>query len=190
MKPDHYADIILRSDAGVTIPVIAAQVMRVLHTCFQARPDTYALAFPEMKFGEDPKLGRVLRLFAGSQSEVEHALDQVENDDRLKPFALIGRIRQVPADYDGGWVTYQRYRIPARRGKSPTHQEKRLRLRAKKLDEARLLPYLILKSTSTQQTFSLIIEQQKHVLALSRDGTPDVYGLSRKEAPVFLPTLG
>jgi len=196
MKPDHYADIKL---SGKTIPVIAAKVARLLHTLMAEHPDTYALAFPGMKIGtqagEQPQIGSMIRLFASSTDAVEQALDRLElemltdSTQNTAPPIHTGRVRTVPADYRGPWVTYHRFRIPARRGKSEQHQEKRLRLRAKRIQEARVLPYLILQSASTRQTFSLIIQPQEHSIKTDSTGIPDGYGFSSKESPLYLPKL-
>jgi CRISPR-associated endoribonuclease Cas6/Csy4 subtype I-F len=190
MQPDYYADLTLRSAAGVTVPVIASAVMQILHSVFTENPNRYALAFPAMKMGDAPTPGHILRLFSESRDEIETASDRIEQNTRLSPFVITGRIRRTPEQYEGEWVEYQRYRVPARRGKSEEHQEKRLRLRAKRLEEARNLPYFLLSSASTQQSFSIMIQQHIYPSRIEPTGSTDSYGLSRKEAPLLLPRLG
>ncbi|HQT42538.1 MAG TPA: type I-F CRISPR-associated endoribonuclease Cas6/Csy4 [Halothiobacillus sp.] len=200
MKPDHYADIEL---SGKSIPAIAAKVVQRLHPFMSEHKDTYALAFPGirvgMESGEQPRIGGCVRLFANSREAIEQALDHLEigivsgsdfvTEKQLSPLIHIGRVRKVPDDYDGTWVTYHRFRIPSRRGKSEQHQEKRLKLRSRRLQESRVLPYLILQSASTRQTFSLIIQSQEHKVGTGITGILDGYGFSSKEAPVYLPSL-
>jgi len=190
MRPDYYADLTLRSAAGVTVPVIASAVMQILHSVFTENPNRYALAFPTMKTGDTPTPGHILRLFSESRDEIEAACDRIEQNTRLNAFVITGRIRRAPEQYEGEWIEYQRYRVPARRGKSEAHQEKRLRLRAKRLEEARNLPYFLLNSASTQQSFSIMIQQHIYAARSETIGATDSYGLSRKEAPLLLPRLG
>lgn len=195
MVPEYYADIRL---AGKFLPYNASRVIRRLHELIAQHPDTYALTFPHMKTGnlsgELPEIGNVVRVFASNREAVDLALDHLEiglNGKESSSHGLqVGRVRPVPDNHDGAWVSYQRFRIPARRGKSEQHQEKRSRLRMKRLQEAKLLPYFILDSASTRQTFSLIVNP------VWRDTKPDHsvehcdgYGLSSNEHPVWLPDL-
>ncbi len=189
MQPDYYCNLELRSYAGASVPVIASKVMEALHPVFAEHTATYALALPYWKSGAAPTPGHTLRLFAAERDALNWIMDQLEQQVPLCNYLVTGRIRRAPQDWEGDWTTFQRFRIPARQGKSEAHQAKRLKLRAKRLAEAQRLPYFRLRSRSTQQSFALTVQKNLHSGIETAGGQPDSYGLSRSESPVFLPEL-
>lgn len=190
MQPNYYSNIELRSYAGIAIPVLAGKVMEKMHVYFSQHPDTYALALPAMQEGSKPITGNILRVFASERDALDDLMAMLEEMAGLKDLLSTGRIRKSPELWGGQWTEYKRFRIPARQGKGAEHQEKRLRLRAKRLAEAQFLPYLMLSSSSTRQNFTLIIKQERHQAPIvSSPNRPDSYGLARTASPVLLPDL-
>jgi CRISPR-associated endoribonuclease Cas6/Csy4 subtype I-F len=188
MKPEAYVDIELRAGMGVTIPVLAGQVVQALHPGFQQSPGQFALAFPDLKVGETPTPGHRVRVFALSRAGLETLLDGLETPSR-KDWLHVGRIRAVPQDWGGSWVAYERFRIPSRQGKgTPAQQEKRARLRRQRFGAARSLAFLKVHSASTGQ-LAVVTFHCRRQEKPGEAGLSDGYGLSRPSSQVWLPAL-
>jgi len=187
MQPNHYADIILYRRDAITIPVIASKVIQQLHSFFVERPNAYAIALPKMRRGDSPKIGDVIRVFAGSRDEVDAAMDRMESVDDLKPYIMTGRVKQVPDEHHGLWVQYTRLRIPSRKARNPKYQEFQSSLRANRLSND--LPYFAVSSNTSHNDFFLFVDQVNHEMRLSEVGETDSYGLSKKSMPVVLPHI-
>ncbi len=188
MKPNVYADISLRANTGLLIPVLAGRVVEALHPAMARHPGCFALAFPYAKQGPTTTPGHHVRVFATDRTLLEGALDIIECET-LRECVHAGRIRDVPADWAGNFVAYERFRIPSRRGKgTPEQMSKRQRIRHKRLAQARDLPFVKVHSKSTGQlavlTFTTLIAPNKGL-----SGQPDAYGLSRPQATVWLPFI-
>jgi len=188
MRPEHYVDIVLRGGAGVTVPVLAGKTMQVLHGVYARTPGRFATALPAMKHGEAPTPGHIVRVFSESGDDLDRLADAVEGVRNLRAFLTVARIKRVPDDTDPRMEEYRRFRIPSRKGKSPEHQEKRMRLRLRRVTESQEMPYVMLHSGSTGQSFSMFVLR----VSPSEPGTigePDSYGLSRSTVHVPLPVI-
>lgn len=192
---EYYSDILLASNP---LPQNVARTIHKLHPLMVRQPGTYALAFPRMKAGnlsgDLPEIGPILRVFARNREAIEAALDHLESgsfsSSALSPILQVGRVRPVPSDHDGAWVSYQRLRIPAVQGVTEQHREKRALLREKRAQDAKGLPYVILTSASTKRKFSLFVNPVRQDTKPEQSAERcDGYGLSSRESPVWLPDL-
>lgn len=184
MTPKYYADLTARAavdEATGTVQSVSRLVF-VLHGAFRTLGTAYALALPAMRTGELRHPGRVVRVFAETKEQLEDLLDNVEANSAMQRF-IAGRIRQVPADFNGPWREYRRFRTPGRGTSKPEWRMKRLVI-------GDALPYFRGSSKSTGQVFSLRVQplpaQAAHGIA---ECLPDSYGLSGCERPFALPEL-
>lgn len=188
MKPNVYTDVRLRAGTGFLIPVLAGQVVQTLHTVIARHPNQFALAFPKSKGGELPTPGQCIRVFATDLAFLEGLINALE-DSPFFSATVIEKVRDVPENWAGPWVSYERFRIPSRRGKgTPEQLSKRQRLRHKRLEESRTLPFLKIHSGSTGQRVVLTFSTRTSSNC-DGGGEPDAYGLSRPETTVWLPLI-
>lgn len=198
MTPQQYVDFTLAAPepdlpgakhartlgSGTTLPapVIAGAMLKVLHGVFGQEPGRYALALP--KHASAPFAA--LRVFAAGREDLDGLVQGVEGHPVIRDYARIGYPRKVPADWDGPWLEFRRYRIPSRKaGRKPGDM---LRERRMAQAEERRLPYFILQSRSNGQQFGLYLE----ILPAGAPGgeaRPDGYGLSVPTRPFALPDL-
>ena len=177
MEPGCYVDIKLRGQGS---PVAAAIVLRVLHGVFRHQPGQYALALPDF-----PRTFPRMRVFAQSRDELDRLVAATENHPTFKEMGLFGYPKQVPQDFQGPWVSYQRYRIPSRKAERKPDGTLRLR-RILAADEAKL-PYFSLRSDSNGNVWRLYVEAVE--AAPSTNLQPDGYGLATTSKPFGLPSL-
>lgn len=192
MKPLHYVDFSQTvsetessrargSGMQLPAPVVAGAMLKALHGVFGQQPGCYALSLPR----HQTSLFSALRVFATEREDLDRLVEAVESHPIIRDYARIGYPRRVPADYDGAWVEFRRYRIPSR--KSGRKPDDSLRERRMAQAEDRRLPYFILQSRSTGQQFGLYLEVCPALAPL--DCQPDSYGLSVTSRPFALPDL-
>lgn len=186
MRPLTYVDIGVVSvgsgaESGSGDPRIAGIVFGALHRCFRNAPGRFAVAFPDGK-----GFMAVIRVFASTHDELEELGNSLASSRVVRDYALPGRPKAVPEDYSGPWVQFRRFRIPSRK----SDRKPGAPLRARRLLEAdeRRLPYLLVHSGSTGQSFGLRFEC---LPGEPNEGAchPDGYGLARASAPFSLPDL-
>lgn len=193
MTPLFYVDLsaaatTVKNNDGMSafLPVMG-RGFTVLHGVFSRFPGSYAMALPNLREGEHRHPGNVIRVFGETRESVDALLDNIEQHPVFKGEAYfrVSRVRQIPEGYSGDGVAYVRHRIPARGNKK---SRKPPEYRARRLAEAERFPYFSVSSKSTKQVFSLHVGMRKG----SPGGlaTPDSYGLSTSEKPLFLPVLG
>ncbi len=187
MTPSAYCNLeirgVVKQGHGTMIVPILAELMVVLHGVFSQHLDTYALDFPEMKAGNADKpalLGRIVRVFSDSRENCDHILEIIEKHSVLNQYLMTGRIRTL-AQHNGSWVSLHRARIAPRSQPANRHRD----LAGQ---ESHQSPYLLMRSQSTQQHFSLMLERRIHREREGVTGTPNSYGLSGVN-PVYLPDL-
>ena len=156
-------------------------VFGVLHGFMREWPGRYAVAFPK---------GRgflsVIRVFGSTREDIDLLATSIVDRSAIRDYAIVGYPRVVPEDYTGPWVSYRRYRIPTR--KADRKPGAPCRARRMQLADERDLPYLIVRSTSTGQTFGLHFETLEQA-PRTQDAQPDGYGLARRSAPFSVPDL-
>jgi hypothetical protein len=189
MIPRHYVDLNLQSGAsgaGLPPPVVAGAALRVLHGAFKRYPSRYALALPGFETAPFAKL----RVFASERDDLDALHEAVSNHPVFQSHVQPGYPRKVAPAYDGPWLRYARYRIPAR--KAGRHPQDGLRQRRIAQADERRLPYFILDSQSTGQQFGLYLAIDSAPAPAdwqARELQPDSYGLSVAERAFALPDL-
>lgn len=192
MIPAHYVDFSLAvlepessrvqgCGAGLPAPVVAGAMLKVLHGVFGREPGRFALCLPQHRTAPFA----ALRVFAAERGDLDELVEGVGDHPVIRDYGHIGYPRRVPADWDGGWVEFRRYRIPSRKaGRKP---DDTLRQRRMEQAERRRLPYFILQSASNGQQFGLYLQVLPGGTAT--DCRPDSYGLSVSSRPFALPDL-
>ncbi|MHB9042581.1 type I-F CRISPR-associated endoribonuclease Cas6/Csy4 [Acidithiobacillus sp.] len=187
MIPSAYCNLEVRGTAthghGTMIVPALANLMTVLHGFFVDHPGSYALDFPELKAGKANKtalLGRVIRVFSDSREHCDALLETVEQHAVLSQYIMTGRVRTV-VEHSGQWVSMHRARIAPRSQPSNRHRD----LEAQQNHQP---PFLLMRSHSTQQHFSLMLERRAYLERGADAGVSNSYGLSGAR-PVYLPDL-
>lgn len=176
----HFFDIFIpRGD--IPTAHIQAELLRALHPLYKGN---VAVSYPRAREGDTPSLGTALRLH-GEEGVLEVISKHLQGDTRLGSRVALGVVREVPATIKG-LVEYRRVRIPSRKftGALP---EKQARRRCNAVAYTRQLPYISVKSFSTNQAFSLFFKRIKHSAGEPVMGEPDSYGLSKASRPCLLP---
>lgn len=194
MKPLFYVDLsveastVKHNDGKPAFMPVMGRGFSILHGFFRKAPGSYAVAFPNMREGELSHPGNVIRIFGESRDAVDTLLDNMEQHSFFKGSAYfrVSRVRPVPAGFNGSWVAYARFRVPARNSRKPAE------FRMRQLKKAEKLPYFMVSSKSTQQTFSLHVTKQQSASGntVENETTTDGYGLSTTEKMLYLPDLG
>lgn len=185
MTPQVYVDLHLLplGEHGVAAanPRATGIVFGAVHRCFRQRAGCFAVAFPASR-----GFLSVIRVFASSRDDLDALAESLLPLPVIRDYTSLGYPRSVPKDYAGPWLQYRRYRIPSRR--SDRHAGAPCRARRIAEAEKNRLPYLLVHSSSTQQSFGLRFE----ILPGQPNDTecrPDSYGLARAQAAFSLPDL-
>ena len=185
MMPQVYVDLRLlplgEHAVAAANPRATGIVFGAVHRCFRQQPGRFAVAFPASR-----GFLSVIRVFASSRDELDTLAESIAILPMIRDYAVLGYARTVSIDYDGPWLQYRRYRIPTR--SSDRHAG--APCRAKRIEKAEKdrMPYLMVHSASTQQSFGLRFE----ILAGQRNEGechPDGYGLARTRNAFSLPDL-
>lgn len=188
MAPDWYFNLSVAVASGEQGPPgfaidVLARTLHIVHGIGARHGITYASAFPDMRTGDRPHPGTVLRIFTSMRADGDALLDQLEASGHPRDYLYVGRVRRVPLQQSEGEgassVSYCRFRTTGRHGKNP---ETRLR----RLAAGDRLPYLKM-SSSQGQRFSLRINVVRHAAPPSGTCEPDGYGLCVSERPFSLP---
>lgn len=191
LRPAHYVDLsaVDKPQAAGASPAkassgsvlaAASRLMGVLHGIFRNVPGSYAVALPQLRTGAHRHPGAVVRVFAETREGLESLLDNLEEHHVARDYFHVGRVRQVPADYAGAWVSYQRFRVPGRGSRLG-------QARASRLDRAEEVPYFMLTSASNRNSFSLHVTRVPGEACDSAE--PDSYGLAVASRPFALPDI-
>lgn len=212
MSFDYYVDIRVIQSADtldLALPVIRNQVYQVLHGAFRAlkvaNHTPYAIALvqssklqnqqtaSEQKFGKVPRFDfDIFRVFSNDSMALERLIDAISPHWKIRDYSVVGTPTPVPTAKITGWQSYRRFRIPTTKmersklthGKSPLHE--------RRLTMAKDRPFLQVKSQSTGQAFTLVVD----IVPLTdppspqeQQGLPDGYGLARASQPFALPVF-
>lgn len=182
MKPQHFVDIEVRGGEkgeGISSPVLAGAILRVLHGAFREYPGKFALALPDRPFSR-------LRVFAENRGDLDTLVRSVRNHPAIRDYGRIGYPDSVPPDFSGPWKRYSRFRIPTR--KADRDPDSRLRRSRMEIARQNSIPFFPMTSHTSGQRFSLHIEIQS-VDGYLGECLPDGYGLSVASKPFALPVL-
>ncbi|HRF54684.1 MAG TPA: type I-F CRISPR-associated endoribonuclease Cas6/Csy4 [Aquimonas sp.] len=183
MHASAYLDIRVHggADSDLQPAVLRGRLLGILHGCFRQLPQPFAIALPNQRNG--------LRVFASERTHFDALVSALQGHRWIRDYAHIGYPLQVPVDFAGPWIGYQRFRIPT--VKSDRHAEAgRSALRDRRLQEAqqRGLEYFHLHSASNQQRFVLAVEARAHT-APGTHFKPNSYGFGSTDNPCVLPHL-
>lgn len=182
----YYQEITLLPDAEVSLYFLWSKVFAQVHLALAAYKNengvnTIGIAIPGYS---EKGLGSKLRLMASE--EALQALDIENRFQRLADYVHCTKVRPILQRRIRGYSVYSRYqpdepverkaRRFIRRHEGISYEEALGRLKARK--ETYRLPYITLRSGSSQQHFHLFI--QKKTVDTPVAGTFSTYGLSPK----------
>ncbi len=191
MEPAAYCTLEVRGAAaggfGTLVVPVLQRTMTVLHSIFSRQPGHHAIDFPDHcpgSISKRPRLGHTIRLFSVSRESCEQVLDALEGDKILMEYLMLGRIRSFsPVHHDGTWASVHRFRVAPRTQPGNRHADI-------ERQNHQGMPFLILRSQSTGQRFSLMLDRRLHAdRSGAPSGEPNGYGLSERNRPVYLPVL-
>lgn len=204
MQANFYLDIRIMDsadDGELTLAHLRNQIYGIVHAVFRQMPAKFALALEisprqqrkmqakELKYGY-PALPHydVLRIFAAEQNDLEQLLEKIKGHWKIRDYAVLNNPAAVPAAKVTGLRSYFRFRIPTLKAErhlqnNPVQES----LHARRLKEAKKLPYFKVASQSTGQTFTVPVRLED--AAATGQGLPDGYGLARQSQPFALPVF-
>ena len=178
---NYYIDIRILPDPEFATPSIMSVLFGRFHNALVLlNSDDIGVSFPESTQG--PTLGAKMRIHGSEQ--MLRRLEQTNWLDPIKSYIKANEISAIPADCRHRVVRRVqtksnperlRRRLMKRKGISEEEARKAIPDNAAKFSD---LPYVRLKSGSTEQQFQLFIEQQE-VRTESAPGTFSRYGLSQ-----------
>lgn len=202
MQPNYYLDIrILDSadDGELSLAHIRNQIYNIVHGVFRKMPEKFALAL-EMSPRQQRKMQLketkynypirpnydVLRIFASEQSDLEQLVESIKGHWKIRDYTVLNHPVAVPIAKVNGWRSYFRFRIPTLKSERNAAEKMESR-NARRLKEAKQLPYFKVSSQSTSQGFTVTIKIENATEQVQ--GNPDSYGLARKSQPFTLPVF-
>lgn len=153
---------------GADMPqhAILSKAYRVLHGAFGGSGSKYAIAFPRAREGKSRSVGNVIRVFSDSSAELYALLEKVRGHHVMRDYARVSMPQDVPDDFSGEWMSWQRIRVQKKDGIN----------RIATIKRASESPYFEVLSSS-ENSFPLRIQKVKANPQL-KDFTPNSYGLS------------
>jgi len=167
MKAKCYVDFeAIGDDPDIPQHAVLSKAYRVLHGAFGGSGGKYAVAFPGAKEGKSRSVGNVIRVFADSSAELYSLLEKVRGHHVMRDYARVTMPQDVPEDFSGEWMSWQRIRVQKKEGVN----------RVATIKRANESPYFEVMSSS-ENSFPLRIHKVKADPQLE-DFTPNSYGLS------------
>ena len=183
MSQSHYLELRAIPQPELTQSQVLSHLMQALHQHLPAYAGRIGVAFPG--YGQARTLGGIIRLI-GNEADCQALHQQLHASGNISDYALLYAVAKVPQ----GIQSHARYSRSHHKGPSALRRaEQRLsaqgKWQAEIADKMRAkwqtppkLPHLQLRSTSTQQTFTLWIQQQNHTHP--KPGLFSAYGLSHE----------
>lgn len=202
MQANYYLDIRIMDsadDGELTLAHLRNQIYSIVHGVFREIPNTFALALEtsakqkakmqkkELKY-KTPVLQQydVLRIFAAEQHSLEQLVDNIKGHWKVRDYAILNHPVAVPTAKVIGYKSYFRFRIPTLKTERNAAEKTESR-HARRLKEAKKMPYFKVSSQSTEQTFTVTIRIED--VTEAKAGVPDGYGLARQSQPFSLPVF-
>ena len=222
MQANYYLDLRIMDsadDGELTLAHLRNQIYSILHAVFREIPNTFALALeisPKQKAKMQKKALKynapvlpqydVLRMFATEQHSLEQLIDKIKGHWKIRDYAILNHPAAVPTAKVTGYKSYFRFRIPTLNSERNATEKTESR-NAKRLKQAKKMPYFQVASQTTGQGFTVNVEildvdlnhpqyglpksytnpENAHVKDLN--GLPDSYGLARKQQAFALPVF-
>ena len=188
-----YQEITLIDQAEISPYFIWSKLYNQLHLAFAEQKDendkvNIGVSFPQYIFEEKTEkqrakinLGKKIRLFAQTESDLKK-LDIRKWVERLEDYVHITSIREVPSSIKG-YSIYKRKQVKSSAERLARHDEKKGRYsyenafeHYKKFVKNTDLPYIQMKSLTSEKHFKLFIEKQS--AEKSETQVFSTYGLS------------
>lgn len=174
----HYLDIRVVTPEGMSMHELRNDVVSRLHDIFADAPKhSFALAFPEY---QGKLLGEAIRVFGRDRALMDKLSIQLQHHFFFRDYTNVSSINTVPDDFNGPYVSYERFRVPNRNSnKGNPHR------REKQLLQSKQLPHLTVTSNSNKKTFLIPIL----ITEVNGDTTftPNGYGLGSRTNKIALP---
>ena len=191
----YYQEITLIDQAEISLYFIWSKLYTQLHIALAEIKDTnnkvdLGVSFPQYLFEKNDKnskvnLGKKLRLFAQNEADLKK-LDLKKWLDRLTDYVHITSIREVPENIKG-YAIYKRKQVKTNAERLARHRVKRSDIG---FDEALArysnvvtttdLPFIQMKSLTSDQVFKLFIEKKN--AEQSESQVFSTYGLSSESS--------
>lgn len=191
----YYQEITLIDQAEISLYFIWSKLYTQLHIALAEIKDTnnkvdLSVSFPQYLFEKNDKnskvnLGKKLRLFAQNEADLKK-LDLKKWLDRLTDYVHITSIREVPENIKG-YAIYKRKQVKTNAERLARHRVKRGDIG---FDEALArysnvvtttdLPFIQMKSLTSDQVFKLFIEKKN--AEQSESQVFSTYGLSSESS--------
>lgn len=182
-KNTYYTDVRILADP---VPVIIGHLVSRIHGFSVKNGGEFNLALPQLKTGNRPKLGNILRVF-GDKDLLNNLIDDLDKDHRET--YLTTRVKTTPETQ--AYVAYIRMRLPARssiNAKRQAHTAIDQRNRFSRLESYKSMPYFSLKSQSNRQVFPVVIDKLKKGVKDNRNAiVGNGYGFSTATQIVWVP---
>lgn len=191
----YYQEITLFPDAEMTTHFLLSKVFAQIHfalasASLEKSKKQIGISFPQYT---EKELGKIIRIIAPEKDMLEE-LGMKSQLSRLSDYVHITTCRIIPHNKIRGYSVYSRYqpdepverkaRRYVKRHTDVSYEEALQLLKQRK--ETYTLPYIMLKSYSSEQHFHLFI--QKKSVEKEQEGTFNSYGLSATASvPEFLP---
>ena len=184
MKPNYYFDIgivgKISPDDAPSLVVRGTAFMR-LHRFFKDSIGRYAIAV----FASP---NTTLRVFAESRDDLDDLAAKLDADNWFRAYTHLGYPKAVPDNFAGPWYAFARYKIPTvKSDRDAVDGVSALRNRRMSAADSMKLDYFQIRSVSTGQSFSLIVESIE--LKDASFGEVNSYGLSTKANLLALPDI-
>ncbi|OTH00949.1 type I-F CRISPR-associated endoribonuclease Cas6/Csy4 [Acinetobacter sp. ANC 4973] len=189
----YYQEITLIDQAEISSYFIWSKLYTQLHIALAEIKDTnnkvnIGVSFPQYRFNQEKGigfLGEKLRLFAQNEADLKK-LDLKKWLDRLTDYVHITSIREVPENING-YAIYKRKQVKTNAARLARHRVKRGDIgfdealaRYSNVVTTTNLPFVQMKSLTSDQMFKLFIEKQN--AEQSESQVFSTYGLSSQSS--------
>lgn len=178
----YYLDIVLAKEGlelGTKALFDMKSIIKKVHY-FNRNNRVLAISFPNYKEGDDKSLGNVVRLFSDKEEDLSFISVDIKKTWNLADLK-ISEVKEFKVTSKTTYYEYAKFNVPGKNNKTPSLK---LGYREERLAKADNYPFILIDSTSTGQSFSLIIQKKKSELI---QGKINNYGLSNGQDRISLP---
>ena len=171
---NHYIELTLIDSPDFSLYQLWSDVYMQLHLALVEMKDKdnktpIGISFPQYRFNQEKGIGFVgtkFRFFSENEADLQK-LDIRKWLDRLTDYVHISSIREVPKEKITGYSTYSRKQVKTNAERLARHDEKKGRYSYENAVEhyrqfitTTDLPYIQMKSLTSDQSFKLFIKKQ------------------------------
>ena len=169
----YYIDVVLSKEGferGQKALFDMKSIVKKVHF-FNRNEKNLILSFPNYKEGEDKTLGNVVRIFSDKKEDLSFLDKDIKSNWNLTDLK-ISDIKEFKINKQTVFYEYAKFNIPAKNHKRPSLKTG---YREERMVTANNYPFVLIDSSSSSQSFSLIIQKRKSELL---QGKVNSYGLS------------